>query len=570
MTYIRKLEIMINVNYYNVKEFKNLREMLEETEKKFGDRTAYFVKSKQSETFTKITYKEFKQDIDALGTALIDMGLKDEKIAVIGENCYEWATTYMATVNGVGCIVPLDKELPEIELENLLTRSKAKAIFFTDKRKEAVINISKKIDTIKYFVNMTEGSSEHNILDFKEIILKGKTLLKSNNNSYINSVINNEEMNMLLFTSGTTSKSKGVMLSHKNLCSNVAGVQTLLKFDETDTFLSVLPMHHSYEATIGFLTPISVGASVGFCEGLKYITKNLQELKPTILTCVPAIVEGIYRKSWIAIEQAGKKEEIEKVLSQGELSVEKARTIFKNIYEGLGGRLRLFLCGAATSAPEVVKGMRNFGVFTLTGYGLTEASPVVTLNQIENYRDASIGLCIPTIQMRVDNPNAEGVGELVVKGPNVMIGYYEDEEQTKAVLEDGWLRTGDLVYVDDDGFIYVAGREKNVIITKNGKNVYPEEMEVLLSLNKYIKECVIFAKELKRKEDSTVAVSIFPDMEKINEDYGKISEEKVLELIKEQVREFNKTQVSYKVIKYVELRNTEFAKTTSMKIKRYV
>lgn len=565
---------MSEVKYFDVKRHNNLKEMLEESVSEHAEKVAFWVKKEKGGDYLPITYREFKQDVDALGTAMIAMGLKNKKIAVIGENSYEWAVAYMATVNGVGCIVPLDKELPEHELENLLNRSKAEAIYFTDLNEEKIMNIYKRTDVLNHCINMSGGDLENGILDFRELISKGKELLENSDRSFLEAEIDNEAMSMLMFTSGTTAKSKGVMLSHKNYCTEIQGILRMVKFTENDVFFSIVPYHHNLGQIADFLMPLSVRASIGHCEGLRYIAKNMQELKPSVVSCAPAIAEMFLRQIWGAIEKAGKKEQIEQLLSKSELTIEQSREIFKEILQGFGGELRVLPCSGASLPPEVAKGLRNFGIDSAVAYGLTETTAGISISQLGNLNNNSVGILMPGVQMSIDNPNKEGVGEFLLKWDGLMIGYYEDEQSTKeALTEDGFLRTGDLGYVDKDGFLYISGRKKNVIITKNGRNVFPEELEEVLLQSQYIKECLVFEKELKTrvKEDLIIAVSVFPDFEKITTDFGDIDKAEISRMLKDEIAKFNESLPPYKAIKHLdELRETPFPRTTSGKIKRYL
>ena len=557
---------------YSVKKFNNFREALEETTEKFGDRPAYYLKEKEGGEYYPLTYKQYKHDINSLGTALIDMGLKGKRIAVIGENRYEWAVTYLATVNGVGCIVPLDKSLPEYELESLLRRSEVSSIFFTDNNKEAIMNISKRINTIKHYVSMSEGDPDNNILDFKRVLLRGEALLKNSNTKYTGAEINNEEMSVLMFTSGTTDVAKGVMLSHKSICADIEGFQANTKMDENDVFLSILPLHHIFGSVAELLNAMFLGASIGYCEGLTKIAKNLQELKPTIFACVPGIVEMMYKQIWNGLEESGEKEQIQAILGKGDLTIEKSREIFKDIYAMLGGRLNMFIVAGAPVAPATLKGFRDFGIYAMAGYGLTEISGASVGNRIDNYKDEAIGLTFPNMETKIDNPNEEGIGEILQKSPSLMLGYYKNEEATKNAIKDGWLYTGDLGYMDDDGFIVVTGRKKNVIVLKNGKNVFPEEMEPTLGLNKYIKDCIIFERRTGKDDviNIEIGTSIVPNIEIIERELGKMEKEEILNILKKEVKTFNETLPDYKIITYVEIREEEFEKTPSGKIKRYI
>ncbi|MCX7922513.1 MAG: AMP-binding protein [Clostridia bacterium] len=567
---------MENKAIYTVRDITNLKDMLEQSAKLFGDRDAFLIKNSDS-SYTGIKYTEFKTDVDALGTALIDLGLKDSYIAVIGENRYEWCVTYLATVNGTGVIVPLDKELPQAEIENLLSRSGASAIVFSGKYEKEIQAISSTLPTVKYFINVDAKQDENFYLSFKQLINKGKKLLAKGNKSFINAQIDEEKMSILLFTSGTTDLAKGVMLSHKNICSNVMAVCSTIYLDCNDSALSILPLHHTYECTCGFFVMIYNGCTVSFNEGLKHIAKNLKETKPTLLFMVPLILESMYKRIW---DQASKKKSVKFKLKialsisnllYNRLGIDVRRKLFKQIHENIGGRVRLIISGAAAINPEVSKGFRAMGIQVLQGYGLTECSPIVTVNREQSFRHESAGLALPGVDVKINNPNSDGIGEIVVKGPNVMLGYFKNETATQKVLKDDWFYTGDLGHMDSSGFVYITGRQKNVIVTKNGKNIFPEEVEAYLNNSPYIKESLVWGKDDEDSGETYVTAQIVPDYDAINQKLNvtDVSQEDVFKIINNEVKSINKNIPLYKRIRHFTIRESEFAKTTTKKIKRY-
>ena len=469
--------------YYEVKNIRNLKEMLNGACKEFSDRTAFVVKRKGDDKYSEIKYSQVLKDVNALGTALIDIGLKDKNIAVIGENRYEWCVSYLATVNGVGTIVPLDKELPESEIESLLERSNATAIIYSGKKSEQIENIkNRKATPVKYYITMEdEKESEYNL---PNLIERGKKLLKNKDKRYTNCKIDEEAAKIILFTSGTTDRSKAVLLSHKNIVSDMMSACGNILIVPEDRFFSILPVHHTYECTTGFLIPLYRGASIAICEGLRYIAQNMKETSPTVILGVPAIFEAMYSKLWSTIEKKGLAKKLNMLLKISDallkVGIDIRKKAFKAIHDNFGGKLRLCIVGAAAVNPEVSVGFRRLGIEFLQGYGLTECAPLIAVNRDHYYNDAAAGVRVRGVDLMIDNPNDEGVGEICAKGDNVMIGYYNDLEETKRVLHDGWLHTGDLGYFDKDGFLFITGRLKSVLITKNGKNVFPEEIESYL------------------------------------------------------------------------------------------
>ena len=580
---------MKNIPLYEVRKIKSIKDMMESSVELYSDKTAFLYKPKGSDKYVPVTFRQFKDDVDALGTALIDLGLKGRRIAIIGENRYEWAVSYMAAVNGTGIVVPLDKDLPENEIENLLIRSKADAIIFSGHLKESISNIAKRIDFVKYYITMDEDGAEAEkqegtqaerqiiFTELKGLVEKGRKRVAEGCRDFIDARIDPEAFSILLFTSATTDTSKAVMLCHRNIAENLMAMCTMLNIVPDDIFLSVLPLHHTYENTCGFLCPFYRGAAVAYCEGLRHITKNLQESKATVMLGVPLIYEAIYKRIW---DQAAKHPGMLKKLKFGlklsgllkKFGIDITRKLFAPIHNTFGGSVRIFISGAAGIDPEVAEGFRNFGIHFVQGYGLTECSPIVALNRDVDFKDDAAGLPLPGIEVRIDEAGSDGVGEIVVKGPNVMLGYYEDPENTAKAVRDGWFHTGDLGYIDSDGFVHITGRKKNVIVTKNGKNIYPEEIETLLVKSPYIKECIVFGKDDPVYGDIVVSVTIVPDMDVIEAEHGgqRPGEEELHDIIRREIKEVNKSLVTYKYVKDFDLRFEEFAKTTTKKIKRYV
>lgn len=562
---------------YNVRKISDLKDMLQQSEKLYSNNTAFLIRQNDGD-YTHITYKQFKNDVDALGTAFIDMGLKDKFIAVIGENRYEWCLTYLATVNGTGVIVPLDKELPAHEIENLIVRSEASAVVFSGKYSAPMEQLAQNLPAVKYFICMDSFEQKGNFLYLNDIVKRGYELIENGDRRFIDAIVNPEAMNMLLFTSGTTDLAKGVMLSHRNICSNMMATCSVLYINSSDVFLSILPLHHTYECTNGFLIMIYNGCTIAFNDNLKNLPRNLSEVKPTILMVVPLILEGIYKKIW---QNASKNVAVKHIFKIGlnvceftyyTLGLDFRKKLCKKVHEFFGGRIRLVISGAAALDPSVVKGFRAMGVRVIQGYGLTECSPIVCVATDKASKDDSVGLPLPGTQIRIDSPNSEGIGEIVVKSPSVMLGYYKNSLATEKVIKDGWFYTGDLGRIDEQGFCYVTGRKKNVIVTKNGKNIYPEEVEAYLNKSPYILESMVYGKT-DEEDEIIVSAQIVPDVQVIKDKFSSDNEPSInmiYDLINEEVKNVNKLMPSYKRIKDFNIRMEEFAKTTTKKIKRYV
>lgn len=562
---------MRNRPLYEVREIENLKQMLKESAELYKDNTAYLVKNDKKE-YINIMYPQVLDDMNALGTALIDLGLKGKRIAVIGENRYEWAISYLAVINGVGVIVPLDKQLPQNEIISCMERAEVDCVIYSGKLQETIDVIAEMEDMASFYINMDLENEDGKYLSLKKLINKGKELVKSGNSEYIDTKIDIDDMAELLFTSGTTAKSKAVMLSQKNIVYNLHQMCQMVHIKDDDVFLSMLPMHHVYECVCGFLVPLYRGAAVAYCEGLRYIQKNLEEAHVSVFLSVPLVFETLYKKIWEAIDKQGKTKLVKTMIKitniLDKVGIHLKRKIFKDIHNQLGGRARLYIAGAAGINPEVSKGFRDFGILAIQGYGLTECAPIVAVNRNNAHKDASVGLPLVGTELMVVNVNEDGVGEIITKGDHVMLGYYENEEATKENLKDGWFYTGDLGYQDDDGFVYITGRKKNVLITKNGKNVYPEEIEALLNDSDYIEESMVYLKPVK--DDLVLSAEIRVNKEYIEENFKDISKEELKKIIWEEVKRIQQDLVIYKHIKEIHIRETEFEKTTTLKIKRYL
>lgn len=560
---------------FSVRDITDLRDMVKQSVELYGDLNAFLVKNKETSEVKGVTYKQFQNDIQCLGTALCELGLKNSNIAVLSENRYEWCVSYLGIVNGTGVVVPLDKELPHEEICNLLERSDCSAILCSGNYEDILAEKKDSLPKLKYIISFDKAKSEDNVLSFSELIERGRHLLSEGDTTFIDSSIDREKMNMLIFTSGTTDQSKGVMLSHKNIVSNIMAVSKLLYADTNDSILSILPLHHTYECTAGFLTMIYLGVTIAFCEGLRHITRNLQEYKPTILMSVPLILENVYNK----VIKKAKKEKRYAVLKLAlwisgllyKLKIDVRRNLFKEVLDNLGGNLRLIISGAAALNPKASRALRAMGLNIMQGYGLTECSPIVSVNRLDYFKDSSAGLPLPGIQVEIDNPDADGIGEIKVRGPIVMLGYYKNPEATKEVLRDGWLYTGDNGYIDKHGFLFISGRKKNVIVTKNGKNIFPEDVELYLNKSEYIKESLVYGVNEEGEDDTIVCAKIVPDIEVITDKFGRTpSDEELYKLIQQEVKKANKKLSSYKKIRHFELQKEEFEKTTTKKIKRHL
>ncbi|WP_341444442.1 AMP-dependent synthetase/ligase [Petroclostridium xylanilyticum] len=564
-----------NTPLYDVREIADLKDMLAQSTEIYGDKAAFLVKPKEGGDYKPVSYKQFKRDVEALGTALIDLGLKGKRIAVIGENRYEWAVSYLAVINGVGTVVPLDKDLPVNEIENLVDTSEASGIIYSGKYEKDIISISANLPKLDICINMDGDGQSKAILSFSKLIEKGMELIKQGDRRFIDEKIDAGEMKILLFTSGTTGLAKGVMLSHKNICANLMAMCSMLYIDEKDIFLSVLPLHHTYECTCGFLCPIYRGSTIAYSEGLRHIAKNMKEAKATMMLGVPLLFESMHKKVWQQVEKSGMASKLRTAIKINNFlktfGMDFSKKLFKKIHDSLGGHIRIFISGGAGIDPMVAKRFRELGFPLVQGYGLTECSPIVALNRDCYFKDAAAGLPLPGVEVKIDNPGDEGVGEIICKGENVMLGYYQNELATGKVIKDGWFHTGDLGFIDPDGFVHITGRQKNVIVTKNGKNIFPEEVESYLNRSSYIAESLVWGKYDEESGETYVNAQIVPNFEAIEEKLGKdYTDEQLYQLINAEVKEVNHKMPLYKRITDFTIRKEEFAKTTTKKIKRYI
>ena len=555
--------------YHKCEEVTNLKQMIDRSATIYKDRVAFKLKNENKEIYTK-TYEEFRKDIASLGTYLIEQGLQNKRIAVIGKNSYKWAVSYLAATI-VGIVVPIDKELHSDDVINFMNVSETKCILGDEKNLKQITENIEKLENKETIFLTFEDKKEKNTT-YSEAITKGQKLIEEGNSKFDKIEVDPDELRILLFTSGTTGNAKGVCLSQRNICSNILSIYGIVKVKRSDLFFSILPLHHTYECTIGFLLPIYSGASICYCEGLRHINNNMLEFHPSVVLCVPLLLESIYKK----IIKNLKKSLPEKYTKDEKDIIEKLpfylKTIVKNkVKNSLGGRLRVFIVGAAAVNPEIANTLEKLGLNSLQGYGLTECAPLVAGNTDFYKRNDSAGLPIPNVEYKIENPNTEGVGEIIVKGPNVMLGYYQMPEETEKIIKDGWFHTGDLGKIDENGFLYITGRCKSVIVTKNGKNIYPEEIEYYLNDNPLISEALVQGIKKENDDETYVNAQIFPNKEAITEYLkGTVpTKEEIKKIMADVVASVNSKIPNYKHIKNFVIRDKEFEKTTTQKIKRY-
>ena len=559
-----------------LRKVKDLRDLLNYAAAQYGSGAAYLYKEKVGGDYIPISFQQFREDVYSLGTALLAAGYRDKHIAVIGENRYEWIVTYFAVASGLGVIVPLDKELPVQEVSALAGRADISAIIYSAKVGTKVREALEGMENVQ-LICMDLPSDEEDVLSWRAMKTKGEAMRAVGIDNYAQLPVDPEKFSTLIFTSGTTGLAKGVMLCQRNLAYDVSALYEYVELDrfkDRKVCLSILPMHHTFEFTATVLGSLHQGGTVAFCEGLKYITKNMEQAKITYLIAVPLIFENMHSKIWKQAEKAGKADKMRKAikmvraLSHIDKKVQKRTArLFKDVHNAMGGSVKLFIVGGAASDPNVIRNYISMGINMVQGYGMTECSPIICLNPDYAGKPASVGLPLPGMEVYIDDPDTDRIGEIVCKGPAVMLGYYKDEEETAKVLsEDGWLHTGDYGYIDKDGYVYITGRKKNVIVTKNGKNIFPEEVEYYLLKSPYIQEVVVRGEE--DKQDLVVTAEIFPDQVALA-DAGNPEGDALHALIKREIDKCNDQMPLYKRVKRFTLRDTEFEKTTTKKIKRW-
>ncbi len=564
----------LKLKYHKTDEVTNFKDMLYNSAENFKSRTAFKLKDENG-NIVSITYEEFKNDVVYLGTDLIKRGFLNKRIAVIGKNSYKWCVSYMAA-SIVGIVVPIDKELHCDDVINFMNVSETVCILGNFKNLTSIkenFNTLNNTETVLVSFDKIDSKS-NDILYFDNLKVIGKDSYLNGFHNFDDIQIDPDELRILLFTSGTTGNAKGVCLSQRNICSNILSTYGIVKVKRSDLFFSVLPLHHTYECTLGFLLPIYSGASIAHCEGLRYIAKNMAEFHPSVILCVPLLLEKLHKTivrnmNKTLPEKYRKENQDENPFNFLPFFIKK---IVKNkVKNTLGGRLRVFIVGAAAANPEILSDFRKLNLNTLQGYGLTECSPLVAGNTDFFQKDDAAGLPIPNVEYKIDSPNNEGVGEIIVKGPNVMLGYYNNPEATANVMKDGWFHTGDLGKIDENGYLYITGRCKSVIVTKNGKNIYPEEVEYYLNDNPLISEALVQGIQEDNDDETYIKAQIYPNLEAISE-YLKGSvptKEEIKKIISDVVSSVNSKLPNYKHIKGFIIRDKEFEKTTTQKVKRY-
>ena len=562
----------------------DLKMMMESGADEYGwDKVLYHQIMPGDDHFTEFSYGQVRDDVRALGTAMMKLGLKGAHIGIIGSNCYEWAESYFAITGGLGVAVPLDKELSAEELTNLVNMGDIKAVICCqDKYYDIFREIKAQKNCLDFVIGVNRKEHEDpkkGLYSWNLLREEGKKLIEDGDRSYLDARVRASDMAAIVFTSGTTGVSKGVMLSHRNICSDVLIAQSYLEVVPSDVFFSVLPIHHTYECTCTMIEGIFMGASMAFCRGLKYITKDMQMVHPTFLLAVPLIYEKFYNTIQKTLKKQGQDKLVNSLFAvnhyTSKVGLNVAKPIARKIMAQFGGNIDMFIAGGARVDPKVLAFFRNMGIPCLQGYGLTETSPMVALNpdQWRYMRNESAGKIFQFTECKIVDKDEDGNGEICFRGPQVMMGYYKNPEATAECMEDGWFHTGDVGYVDEDNYVYITGRRKNVIIAANGKNVFPEELEEKIARSPYVEECMVWAVEDKDDSlDRGIYVTLRPDMENVKEALGDRAgdEGAVKALISSEIDKLNAHWPDWKRVKHIVIKKSEFNKTTGMKIRRFV
>ncbi|MCI7618926.1 MAG: AMP-binding protein [Firmicutes bacterium] len=556
---------------------RDFRELLDYSAAAWPEDDAFIVKHNQGRSkdpvYEHISYYGFRQRVNHLGTAMLSRGWQGKRIAIIGKNRVEWVESYFAVLCGIGICIPLDKGLPYEELESSLARSRADVLIFDPAHLDGVKKLMKSGTTmVSHFISMEPLEGFTDVASLRE---EGRTIMGQGNSDYLSLPVDAEGVTILLFTSGTTSMSKAVMLSQQNITSNIYAIQKVEDIRHGDVSMAFLPYHHTFGST-GQFVMLAAGATTTFCDGLKYLQNNIVEYKVTVFFCVPLLIESIYKKIMATVKKRG----MEKKVALGikmtrfllKLGIDIRRKVFKEILDQLGGEIRFVISGASAIDPEALQGFMDFGIMTAQGYGLTESSPVLAAENCNEHKIGSIGRPLPGIELAIDNPDADGVGELIARGPNIMAGYYENEEDTASALADGWLHTGDLAYTDEDGYVFICGRKKNVIVLKNGKNVYPEEIELLISNLPYVEENFVFGQPRHNDgdvNDLALCAKIVYKPDYMKENFGAENAEQIEKIIRSDIDKINETMPTYKQVLRLIITDEPMIKTTTGKVKRF-
>lgn len=551
---------MKNFHYRDFMHVSDLKDLLSKAASNYRGRDAF--RWKTQDGIQDKTYEQLEVDVNALGTALLCEGFAGKKIALVGETSYEWVVSYFAITCGVGVVVPIDKELPDNEIANIVAESGASALIFSSTFEVAVQK--NKAAGVRY-IPMYPCDADWTCPGVPELLRLGASRIADGDTSFLNAQINPDAMASLIYTSGTTGKAKGIMLTHRGITAASSGGLSLL--DLGKVALSVLPIHHSFECTHGIIMFLQAGLTICINDSIRFFMQNLQLFKPDTICLVPLYLENMYKKIWEAAAAKGQTEQLRaaiaksnELLAQG---IDKRDEFFADIQAAFGGKLKVAISGGAPLRPEIMRAFREFGILVLNGYGTSECSPLVSVNSNDYFRDGSVGIPIACMEIKVEDLDENGDGEVWVKGPNVMLGYYNNEQATREIMKDGWLDTGDVGHLEGD-FLFLTGRSKNIIVLSNGKNVYPEEIEGYLAAIPLIREVVVYAKRSAEGGETELAAEVYPNYDLV----PGASEAELLALLQKEFNQANRQLPLFKQVRYISIRSTEFDKTTKRSIKR--
>ncbi len=560
---------------YDSEEIHDFRQLVQRYEHLYADKLAFEYKLEPKSTdYIKITYRQFVEDIKNLGTALLSLNLRQKRVAIIAPNRYEWCVSYLAVTTSDMIVVPLDKSLPANEIESLIQRSAVETVIFDKEYLDTFRKIrTEKSSHLVHYVCMDEVTDSE-VLSYTTLLAQGKQLRQEGSTAYDSITLIPNQMSIMLFTSGTTAISKAVALSQANICADIYALSQMAKVTKEDTFLSFLPLHHTFESSCTFLYGTYCGITIAFCDGIRHVANNLKEYHITGFVCVPLMLEIMYKKIQKAIDQQGKTNLVKVMSSIAnfllKFGIDIRKKLFKQILDNFAPDLRLLIAGGAPMSKEAIQGFLNLGINLLQGYGLTETSPVLAGENDKYKRLGSVGFPLPSIDIAIDSPNEEGIGEIKAKAPTVMLGYYGNKEATDEVLKDGWFYTGDLGYFDKDGYLFVTGRKKDVIVLKNGKNIYPEELEILVNKLPYVEESLVYGRPDPKDDDLTLCCKIVYNADTMKELFPDKNVEDYHDIIWQAIRnEVNKSMPAYKYIREILVTDVPLIKTTTQKVKRH-
>ena len=550
--------------YNEVKKFNSITEMMEIAVADAGDKDAYRWLDKKE--IKSSTYSEFYKTQNILGTALASLGISKSHVATTGENSYKWVCSYLTMLRSEGVFVPVDKELPIDDMINVLTQSDTEAIFYASKFEKIFHERENDLPNIKYFIGFGREENEGKFLSYDKLIEKGKKLLDDGDRSYLDQKPDPNALKMLVYTSGTTGDPKGVMLSEHNLVSMVYYGMQVSKPETTE--LAVLPFHHTYEAVPGVLVSLHKHNTMCINQKLTQVLKNMQVFRPDYMYIVPAFAELFYKKIWAAAREGGKERGLKMLIHMSnalrKIGIDKRRKLFKTILDSFGGELRTLICGGAPVRAELGYFFDSIGIYLMNGYGITECAPLISVNRFDLDDCTTVGFVLPCLELKFDDVTDEGIGEICVKGDNVMLGYYKRPDLTEQVLKDGWFSTGDYGMLDSEGRLKITGRKKNIIVLTNGKNIYPEELEEKIGNIDYVKEVVVYAVLDENGAEDGLCAEAFLDEDMVSD----MNEPDIKARLKKDIDEALAELPRYKQISEVVIRDTEFVKNSSNKIKR--